>query len=72
MEGIRNMGNLILKLQNKSIKLDENTKLGEEGVMLDGLQPYTLYNITIKCKSVLGGYWSNPRAIVVTTEPSGE
>ena len=46
--------------------------VGEEEVILDRLEAYTQYNITIRCKSQLGGYWSNPNTLTVTTQPSGK
>lgn len=43
-----------------------------ESVVLTGLTPYTEYTLSVRCRSVHGGFWSESETQVVRTTPSGE
>ena len=57
--------------QNKSFEINDTGNTREEEITIDGLEAYTVYAITITCKSSLGGYWSDPQTVTSRTLPSG-
>ena len=40
-------------------------------ITLSHLNPYTDYNITVKCKTLESSYWSDPASIMLQTLPAG-
>ena len=62
---------ILLIFQRKSHQVSE-TSSSEQEVRLVDLEPYTTYNISVACRSTLGGFWSDAMSIQQRTLPTGD